>query len=79
LNAALALYSDEKKVMHISGCTYPVEDFCPENSYFLNLPLCWGWATWGHAWSSFSNDIAIMDKFTPDMISKLNFDDTYDF
>ena len=79
MNDALTLYSDEKKVMHISGCTYPIKDFCHESSYFLNLPLCWGWATWDRAWSAFSNKINIMEEFNPDMISKLNFDNTYNY
>ena len=79
MNDALSLYAEDKKVMHISGCTYPVKEFCDESSYFLNLPLCWGWATWDHAWSNFSKNINIMERFSPKMISKFNFDDTYNY
>ena len=76
MNEALDLYAGNSEVMHISGSTYPVEIDERSTSYFLKIPLCWGWATWDRAWSKFSKDIAVMERFTPAMISRFNFDGT---
>lgn len=79
MNSALAYYRDEEKVMHISGCTYPVGDFCRDDTYFLRVPLCWGWATWKRAWDRFEKNTALMDRFSTKMISAFNFDGTYPY
>lgn len=55
MNEALDLYEDEEKVMHISGYMYPHSESLPE-TFFFNVPLCWGWATWKRAWSFYDND-----------------------
>ncbi len=55
MNDALNLYKEEEKVMHISGYMYPNKDNLPE-TFFFNVPLCWGWATWQRAWSNFNED-----------------------
>lgn len=76
MNEGLDFYQDKPEVMHISGSTYPVDINKKIDTYFLKLPLCWGWATWDRAWRDFQKDIAVMDRFTPDAISRFNFDDS---
>ncbi len=49
MNNALNMYSEEEKVMHISGYMYPVKGKLPP-SFFLGITTCWGWATWKRAW-----------------------------
>ena len=55
MNDALLFYHNNEKVMHISGYMYPHKEQLPE-TFFFNVPLCWGWATWSRAWSYFDND-----------------------
>jgi acetyltransferase-like isoleucine patch superfamily enzyme len=55
MNDALTLYEDNKDVMHISGFMYPHKEKLPE-TFFFNVPLCWGWATWKDSWKYFNND-----------------------
>lgn len=57
MNAALQLYEHEDKVMHIAG-------FIPDlkvnlgNTFFYQVPSCWGWATWKRAWDHFNPSAA---------------------
>lgn len=55
MNDALDFYQHNEKVMHISGYMYPNKEQLPE-TFFFNVPLCWGWATWDRAWKFFNND-----------------------
>lgn len=55
MNDALALYQEEDRVMHISGYMYPHNSDLPE-TFFFNVPLCWGWATWKRAWKYLNED-----------------------
>ncbi|PVW16574.1 hypothetical protein DDV96_04115 [Marixanthomonas spongiae] len=34
---------------------YPHKNILPE-TFFFNVPLCWGWATWKESWQEFNND-----------------------
>lgn len=54
MNNALNLYSQEKKIWHISGWNYPINCSSHQyNSYFLQISNCWGWATWADRWKHF--------------------------
>ncbi|MBT8375880.1 MAG: glycosyltransferase, partial [Bacteroidia bacterium] len=44
MNNALRIYANDTEVMHISGYMYPLKEELPE-TFFLKVPLCWGWAT----------------------------------
>lgn len=55
MNDALDFYEDNKKVMHISGYMFPHNEELPE-TFFFNVPLCWGWGTWSDSWELFRND-----------------------
>ncbi|TGV04418.1 CatB-related O-acetyltransferase [Flavivirga rizhaonensis] len=55
MNNALETYKDEDEVMHVSGYMYPHDKTLPE-TFFFNVPLCWGWATWSSAWKHFNAD-----------------------
>lgn len=79
MNEALDFYENTPEVMHISGCRYPVEDFGTEDTFFLHVPLCWGWATWQRAWLTFEKDISVMQRFDRKMIKHFNFDNTYSY
>jgi hypothetical protein len=54
MNTSLDYYKNNNKVFSISGYT-----FCKnisDNSFFLNRPWSWGWATWKNRW-----DICVWD------------------
>ncbi|WP_066221486.1 DapH/DapD/GlmU-related protein [Formosa haliotis] len=62
MNDALNFYENEDEVMHISGFMYPHKMNLPE-TFFFNVPLCWGWATWDRAWKYFQKDTDKLLKF----------------
>ncbi|MBP0904520.1 DapH/DapD/GlmU-related protein [Mariniflexile gromovii] len=55
MNDALSLYENNDEVMHISGYMYPHKEVLQE-TFFFNVPLCWGWATWKKSWKYFNNN-----------------------
>ena len=55
MNDALTFYKSNEKVMHISGYMYPNNEVLPD-TFFYNVPLCWGWATWKNCWDFFIDD-----------------------
>ena len=69
MNAALDLYRKESKIWHVSGWNYPMNySNYHQNSYFLQLPNCWGWATWADRWRFFEKDPSyIIDLWSNDM------------
>lgn len=73
MNDALLFYQDNEKVMHISGYMYPHKEQLPE-TFFFNVPLCWGWATWNISWSFFNNDAFYLwdEIHKRDLLTKLN-------
>lgn len=79
MNDALDHYADTEEVMHISGCSYPIRPIESQDTYFLQVPLCWGWATWKRAWDSFERDMTIMDEFSAEIIRTFDFDDSYPY
>jgi len=79
MNDSLTFYADKYEVMHISGCRYPVESFGKDETFFLHVPLCWGWATWERAWGDFEKDVSVILKFNRSMIKHFNFDNTYNY
>lgn len=78
MNDALDMYEDEDRVMQISGFTYPIERM-EEETFFLRLPLCWGWATWDRAWVHFRKSDDVMLKFDRKMRRAFSFNNTYHF
>ena len=52
INLSLTKYKNKKNILQISGYSYPIN--CNSNdTYFLNLTSCWGWATWADRWTDF--------------------------
>lgn len=80
MNQALDKYKNTDNVMHISGYTYPCEkEKIKEETFFLRMPMCWGWATWDRAWRNFSKDNLLEINFDEKYISHINFSDTYNY
>lgn len=79
MNEALDFYEHTPEVMHVSGFRYPAKSFENEETFFLHVPLCWGWATWGRAWDSYRKDLALMSQFDKRAIDRFNFGNNYPF
>ena len=79
MNQALELYQNETRVMHISGSIYPIDTFPSEETFFLRIPLCWGWGTWKRAWDLFEKKFEILEKFDRPMKEMFDFDGTYPY
>lgn len=81
MNDALNFYEKNEKIWHISGYLYPTCDYISKNdSFFINVATCWGWATWSRAWQFFEQDCQKLVTMIPtESISKFNLDNTYNW
>lgn len=79
MNEALVFYKDHDEVAHVSGYTYPIETADLRDTYFLHLPMCWGWATWWRAWQRFDKNLDVMGKFDRKLRYRFDFDGSYGF
>ena len=55
MNRALELYENDERVASVHGFVNPVKGSLPE-TFFLQHPSSWGWATWQRAWKYFESD-----------------------
>jgi len=65
MNEALEYYSDEEKVMQISGHMFNVNIEAETEAVLLPFTTSWGWATWRRAWNHFdpqTHDYEIVKK-----------------
>lgn len=82
MNDALTIYASEDKVMHISGYVYPAKvEGQVEQTFFLNILSCWGWATWARAWKNYDHNVDDhMARFnTTKKIKKFNIEGHADY
>jgi hypothetical protein len=57
MNLSLTKYKNKKKVMQISGYSYPIKNN-GNSAYFLNLSSCWGWGIHKRNWLNFIDFIS---------------------
>ena len=80
MNQALKRYSSEKKIWHISGWNYPVDATGLQESFFLRVMNCWGWATWADRWSFYKKDPErLVKNWTKKDIYRFNLEGAHDF
>lgn len=80
MNRGLDLYTNEKKVWHISGWNYPIDLKELPEAFFWRTMNCWGWATWADRWKYFHKDPEkLIDEWDTDHINKFNLDGAHDF
>lgn len=65
MNEALNFYEKEKKVMHITGWSYPISGTGLDDSFLWRAMNCWGWATWADRWVYFEKDVSKIFKQIP--------------
>lgn len=80
MNDALIKYENEKKVMEITGYSFPMEKEGLPESFFSRVEGCWSWATWQDRWQLYKRDEdALIIDFSEQDIYELNCENTHDF
>lgn len=75
MNESLDLYCDDKNVYSISGCTYPAQlSDVEDETFFMRIPLCWGWATWIDRWEKYEKDLSSIPAISTELIDYINFE-----
>ena len=78
MNRSLEIYDDSEQVMAISGYWFPVRNYKRlPSTFFLQVPTCWGWATWKRSWLTFnSNADKLYQEITRDehLVIQFNFE-----
>lgn len=54
MNDALDLYADEERVASIGACTLTSRAL--PDTFFVQVPDCWGWGVWQRSWMRFDAD-----------------------
>ena len=57
MNDALVFYEKEEKVISVCGYMYKI-DIKNQETFFLKMADCWGWATWKRGWDLFESNAA---------------------
>ncbi len=74
MNAALARYVNDERVMQITGYMFPIRSDASRRALFLPLISCWGWATWKRAWDRFDADMSGYAALQSDRAMQARFD-----
>lgn len=79
MNSGLEAFKDDDQVMHISAASYLNLDNVEADTYFLRIPLCWGWGTWEKSWRHFRREPNVLGALTSRQINEINFNGSYNF
>ena len=75
MNQCLQHYKHEKKVFSVSAYSFPFKkpvDY-RYDSYFIQRPNSWGWATWADRWEKADWSVADYKDFEKDEVAKKGF------
>ncbi len=81
MNAGLNNYSNQEKVMQISGYNFPIHLKEKNTASFIPLTTTWGWATWKDRWNKIDfecKDYHLL-KNNKYLFRKFNLDDSYNY
>ncbi len=81
MNDALNVYANEQKVLSVGAFNFFATDDDVEDTFFIPIPDCWGWATWKDRWDLFEpNGQLLLNKLREqNLIDKFNLGGAYDF
>jgi len=80
MNEALEFYKDKKKVWHISGWCYPINNDDLDDVFLWRGMNCWGWATWSNRWKYYEKDVdKTIRNFSKNDIKRFNLDGSENF
>jgi hypothetical protein len=81
MNAALARYAPEERVMQVSGYQFPGRFGGGAQAVMLPIISCWGWATWARAWRHYdprATGAGRLDQ-DPALRARFNLGGAYDY
>lgn len=80
MNDALIKYENEKKVMEITGYSFPMEKEGLPETFFLRVGCCWSWATWQDRWKLYEKSAEnLIREFSEEDIYRFNCENTYNY
>src|SRR5436190_14710375 len=74
MNAGLERSDRERRVMQVSGHSFPISIGLPEDAILLPFTTSWGWATWDRAWRHFDAQGSGYERLAGDKSLKRRFD-----
>ncbi len=79
MNEALNFYEKEEKVASIHAYIYEIPNL--PNTFFLNDPGCWGWATWKRGWKLLEPDgeKLMREIKSKNLVKRFNYENTYPY
>jgi len=81
MNTGLDRYSDENRVMQLSGYNFPFKAKARGRSYFMPFTASWGWGTWKRAWDSFDEMATGYEELKSDSLlrDRFNLEGSYPY
>lgn len=80
MNAALDKYSQDSRIWHISGWSYPINAEGLGDTFLWRLMNCWGWATWENRWMQYRKEPSkLVEEWSSRDISRFNLDGVENF
>ncbi len=81
MNVVLDKYSNDERIMQISGYQFPVNTDCGHALCFMPLTTSWGWAIWDRAWKNYTDDVLLYRKMAgnPELRYRFNINGNYDY
>jgi len=73
MNDALNYFEEKKKVWHICGWNYPIDEKGLDDVFLWRTMNCWGWGTWADRWNHFEkNTDKLINTFSKKEIKRFN-------
>jgi putative methyltransferase (TIGR04325 family) len=81
MNDALNIYENEQKVISIGALNFFAVDKNIDETFFVPIPDCWGWATWKNRWQLFEpNAQKLINRLRESgFITQFNLHGAFDF
>ncbi|MDR3695453.1 methyltransferase, TIGR04325 family [Mucilaginibacter sp.] len=81
MNDALDVYKDEEEVISIGALNFFATDKQVDDTFFIPIPDCWGWATWKNRWQLFeTNAQTLLNRLRQnDLIDNFNLNGAFNF
>lgn len=75
MNESLTFYRDNKKVLSISGYTFPISfpQVYVYDNYFTRRSSSWGWGTWRNRWNKVDWEVKDYPEFATNSIARKRF------
>ncbi len=81
MNDALNVYEDNQKVISVGALNFFATDNKVNETFFVPIPDCWGWATWKNRWQLFEpNAQLLLNRLREKgLINKFNLNGVFNF